>query len=393
MRVALVAGESSGDTLGAAFIEALRQRVPQLECVGVAGPKMQAAGCVPWAQAEELAVMGLAEVLRHLPRLLRLRRLLVERIVAAKPDVFIGIDAPEFNLGLAKQLHRRGLRTVQYVSPQVWAWRQSRVRQIAANCDLVLCLLPFETEFYAAHQVRAEFVGHPLADQIPLQPDRVAARAALGIDASATLVAILPGSRLGEVARLGADFAATVAWLQRERPQWRFVAPMATPEVRKVFARVCDAQFAASCAGGTMGAAATVQLLDGQAQRALAAADLALVASGTATLEALLSKCPMVVAYRLAASTAFILRRLGMVKVPYFSQPNLLLGERRIPEFFQEQVTPAALGGALLREYEDAPRRIELLQRFIGVHQLLRRDGAARAAEAVLQLTNKRVAP
>ena len=378
MRVALVAGESSGDTLGAALIEALRQRVPQLECVGVAGPKMQAALCVPWAQAEELAVMGLAEVLRHLPRLLRLRRLLVERIVAAQPDVFIGIDAPEFNLGLAKQLHRRGIRTVQYVSPQVWAWRQSRVRHIAANCDLVLCLLPFETEFYAAHQVRAVFVGHPLADQIPLQPDKAAARAALGLDVNATVVAILPGSRLGEVARLGADFAATAAWLQRERPQWRCIAPMASSAVRAIFHRQC---------------VAPIQLLDGQAQRALAAADVALVASGTATLEALLSKCPMVVAYRLAPSTAFVLRRLGMVKVPYFSQPNLLLGERRVPEFFQEQVTPEALGNALLREYEDAPRRMDLLQRFVGVHQQLRRDGAARAADAVLQLINQRASP
>src|ERR1700691_253970 len=227
LRIGFVAGESSGDQLGAALIDALRARVPRLECFGVAGPRMIAAGCEAWASAEELAVMGLTEVLRHLPRLLRLRRTLVARFVAARPQVFVGIDAPEVNLGLAARLKARGLLTVQYVSPQVWAWRQGRVRTIGRACDLVLCLLPFETKFYSSHGVHAVFVGHPLADQIALEPDREAARRALKIAPEATLIAILPGSRVAEVARLGADFAGAAAWIAKERPGVQFIAPMA----------------------------------------------------------------------------------------------------------------------------------------------------------------------
>jgi lipid-A-disaccharide synthase len=206
LAVGIVAGESSGDQLGAALIAALRERVPNVRCFGVAGPKMIAAGCESWAAADELAVMGLTEVLRHLPRLLRLRASLLKRFAADRPHVFVGIDAPEFNLGLAKRLKQRGVRTVQYVSPQVWAWRQGRVRTIGRACDLVLCLLPFETEFYARHGVRAVFVGHPLADQIPLEVDCLAARRALGIDTAATVIALLPGSRMGEVQRIWEDF-------------------------------------------------------------------------------------------------------------------------------------------------------------------------------------------
>ena len=228
LRVGIVAGEASGDQLGAALIAALRARVPQLHCFGVAGPKMIAAGCEAWAPAEELAVMGLAEVLRHLPRLLSLRAELARRFCAAPPDVFVGIDAPEFNLALARRLKHAGVRTVQYVSPQVWAWRQGRVRSIGAACDLVLCLLPFETAFYARHGVPALFVGHPLADQIPLEPDRAGARRALALDAAAPLVALLPGSRVGEVARLAAPFAAAARHIDQRRPGWQFMAPMAS---------------------------------------------------------------------------------------------------------------------------------------------------------------------
>ena len=235
LRVGIVAGESSGDQLGAALIAALRERVPDLQCFGVAGPKMIAAGCEAWAGAEELAVMGLAEVVRHLPRLLRLRASLAARFLASRPDVFVGVDAPEFNLGLAKRLHARGLRTVQYVSPQVWAWRQGRVRNIGRACDLVLCLLPFETAFYSSHGVPAVFVGHPLADQIPLEVDRQGARAALGLKTSATIVALLPGSRVGEVERLGTDFLQAAAWLAERRPDLEFIAPMATARARELF--------------------------------------------------------------------------------------------------------------------------------------------------------------
>lgn len=380
---ALVAGEASGDALGAALIGALRGQWPDARFCGVAGPRMRAAGCEAWADAEELAVMGLAEILRHLPRLLRLRRELEARLLQARPAVFIGIDAPEFNLRLERRLKAQGLRTVQYVSPQVWAWRQGRVRTMHESCDLVLCLLPFETEFYAQHGVRAEFVGHPLADQVPLEVDRAAARAALGFAATDTVVALLPGSRVGEVARLAPDFIAAAGWLAAQRPGVRFVAPMATPRVRAAFEQVMRRQ------------TSLPQLLvtDGQAQRALIAADAVLVTSGTATLETLLCRRPMVVAYRLAPLTAFLLQRFGLVKVQHFSQPNLLLGRGAVPEFFQNAVTPAALGGALLQQLEDSPARRALLVDFERVHRQLRAGGAAAAAQAIATLLRAGATP
>jgi lipid-A-disaccharide synthase len=374
LRVAIVAGEHSGDQLGAALIAALRARVPALHCFGVAGPKMRAAGCEAWAASEELSVMGLAEVLEHLPRLLRLRAALTRRLRAARPDVFIGIDAPEFNLRLARRLKEGGIRTVQYVSPQVWAWRQGRVRTIGAACDLVLCLLPFETEFYARHGVPAVFVGHPLADEIPLEPDREGARRVLGIDAATPLIALLPGSRIAEVSRLAAPFAAAAARIVARAPSSQFVSAMASPAVREVFVKEM----------AQVPGAPAIRLLDGEAQRALAACDAAIVASGTATLETMLSGRPMVVAYRVSPLTAFLLRSLGLVKVRYFSQPNLLAGRRLVPEFFQEEVSGAALGDALLGELADRDHVRELLEEFARQHRALRCGAAARAAQAVL---------
>lgn len=375
LRIGVVAGETSGDQLGAALIGALRERAPGAEIRGVCGPLMRAAGCEPLADAHELAVMGLVEVVSHLPRLLRLRRRLRKEFLAWRPDVFIGIDAPEFNLGLASKLHQAGLTTVQYVSPQVWAWREGRVRGIARACDLVLCLLPFEPAFYAHHAVPARFVGHPLADQIPLDFDRSAVRSELGIPTAATVVALLPGSRRGEVARLGPDFIAAAAQLARTAPGVVFVAPMASSEVRALFAEQC----AASAFSG-------VRLLDGQARTALQAADAALVASGTASLEALLCRCPMVIAYRLSGMTAFLLRALRMVRLKYFALPNLLAGEPLVPEFFQEAVTGAQLAAALQRQLRDTEHRRMLEARFRSIHVTLRQDGAARAADAVLEL-------
>jgi lipid-A-disaccharide synthase len=377
LRIAVVAGETSGDQLGAALLAALRLRAPDLQVRGVCGPLMRAAGCEPIADAHELAVMGLVEVLAHLPRLLRLRRRLRREILAWKPDVFIGIDAPEFNLGLAAQLHAAGLRTVQYVSPQVWAWRERRVRAIARACDLVLCLLPFEPAFYARYAVRARFVGHPLADQIPLEGERAAARSALGLTAGATVVALLPGSRRGEVTRLGAHFTAAAAILAAAMPGIEFLAPMASPELRELFERDC----AAARAGG-----ARIRVLDGQARVALQAADAALVASGTASLEALLCRCPMVVAYRLNAATVFVLLGLRIVRLRHFSLPNLLAGEALVPELFQRAATGARLAEALQAQLQGGERRAALLDRFRDIHLRLRLDGAARAADAVLEL-------
>ena len=374
LRVGIVAGESSGDQLGAALITAMRARVPDVQFFGMAGPKMIAAGCDAWAASEEIAVMGLAEVLPHLPRLIRLRSSLVARFRAARPHVFVGIDSPAFNLGLAKKLRSADCKTVQYVAPQVWAWRQGRVRGIGRACDLVLCLLPFETSFYERHGVPAVFVGHPLADQIPLDVDREGARRALDLPLDTTIVALLPGSRLGEVERLGNDFLAAAAWIAERRPEMRFVAAMASTRVRQAFERKM----------AEVPNVPQISIFDGQAQPVLAAADAVIVASGTASLETLLSRRPMVVAYRFAAITAFVLRALGLVKVPFFSQPNLLVGRRLVPELLQEQVTGASLGAALLGVIDDREFLSELQREFRTLHETLRRGGADRAASAIL---------
>jgi lipid-A-disaccharide synthase len=374
--IGLVAGESSGDTLGAALLTALRARVGAVRAFGIAGPKMRAAGCEAWADSHELAVMGLIEPLVHLPRLFALRRRLVRQFRAARPRVFVGIDAPAFNIGLEAQLRAQGIPTVQYVSPQVWAWRQGRVRSIAAACDLVLCLFPFETDFYQQRGVRAEFVGHPLADQIPLTTDRAAARATLGLPTAATIIALLPGSRVGEVQRLGEDFLRAAQWLQQQRGGVSFIAPMASPRVREVF----------SAQREQVAPTLTVQMFDGQAQQALIAADAVLVASGTATLETLLTRRPMVVAYRFSAVTAFLLRRLGLVKVQHFSQPNLLTGQSLVPEFLQEAVNGADLGRALLQQLADTDGRGRLEAEFLKVHERLRVGAADRAAQAILDM-------
>ncbi|HZF25502.1 MAG TPA: lipid-A-disaccharide synthase [Steroidobacteraceae bacterium] len=375
MRFALVAGEASGDQLGAALMRSLRERDPSARFFGVAGPKMQSEGCEAWALSEELAVMGLFEVLSHLPRLARLRADLRKRLRTERPDVFIGIDAPEFNLGLARDLRGAGLRTVQYVSPQVWAWRQGRVRSIGAAVDLVLCLLPFEEQFYARAGIRAEFVGHPLADLIPEDSDRGAARRQLGLQDRLT-VAVLPGSRVGEASHLGDDFAGAIRWLRERRPSLQFVAPMANQAVRLIFSRALERN----------AAGVEVRLLDGQSHVALAAADVVLVASGTATLETLLTRRPMVVAYRLGALTAWLLRTFNLMKAPYFSQPNLLAGKRIVPELFQEQVTPETLGTELLRELDDPAVRERQERVFGDIHRRLKRNASDRAAQAILGL-------
>jgi lipid-A-disaccharide synthase len=374
LRIGIVAGESSGDLLGAALITAMRARVPNVEFFGMAGPRMIAAGCDAWAHSEEIAVMGFAEVLPHLPRLLRLRSSLIARFRAARPHVFIGIDSPAFNLGLAKQLRSADCKTVQYVAPQVWAWRPGRVKGIRKACDLVLCLLPFETDFFERHGVAAVFVGHPLADQIPLEVDRGAARGLLGLDPTATVLAVLPGSRLGEIERLGTDFVGAAAYIAARRPDIQFVAPMASARIRQAFEKKIS----------EVPNAPEIRRFDGHSQQVLAAADAVIVASGTASLETLLSRRPMVVAYRFAALTAFLLRALGMVKVQYFSQPNLLLGRGLVPELLQEQVSAEALGSALLRVLDDRELLEQMQTEFRKVHETLRRGGADLAATAIL---------
>jgi len=374
-RIAIVVGEQSGDNLGVALMAALRQRLPEATFFGIAGPRMTAAGCEAWVPAESLAVMGLFEVLPHLWRLLRIRSQLVKRLLADPPDVYIGIDAKEFNLSVERKLKAAGIRTVQYVSPQVWAWRQGRVKKIAGAVDLMLCLLPFEKQFYDRHGVQARFVGHPLADQIPLQPDRAAARAVVNVPNDALVLAVLPGSRQGEVTRLAQDFSNTLVWLRQQRPNIQVLAPMANAKAREVFQQALQ----------QAGVEQHVHLLDGQAQTALIASDVVLLASGTATLETMLCKRPMVVAYRLSKLTTFLLKSLGLVKTRYFSQPNLLADKPMVPEFFNDQVRAEVLGPAILTQL-DRPDRAELDASFMRVHQQLRQNASEQAASAIVEL-------
>jgi lipid-A-disaccharide synthase len=380
LRVGLVAGEASGDTLGADLIMALRRLAPDAGFFGIAGPKMHSAGCEIWEPAESLAVMGLFEILRDLPRLLRLRARVRTRFLAARPDVFVGIDSPEFNLRLARDLRAAGIPTVQYVSPQVWAWRQGRARTIHQSVDLVLCLLPFEKRFYDEHAVHAEFVGHPLADAIPMNVDRPAARAALGVDPAAQVVALLPGSRRGEVTRMARDFTATARWLASQRPGLQFIAPMASAATREIFAQALERDVP------SLG----VRLIDGQAQTALIAADVVLVASGTASLEAALCKRPMVVIYRSGAMTAWVVKALNLVKSKFFAQPNLLADRRVVGEYFQQQIVPESIGAELLMWLDDAERRSGLEREFSRIHADLRRDAGSRAAQAIVALLKTR---
>lgn len=375
----LVAGEASGDNLGGPLIEALAARAPGSRFYGIAGPRMAAAGCEAWYPVDELSVMGLAEILRDLPRLLRLRRAMIERLTAARPDVYVGIDSPEFNLRVAREMKALGIPAVQYVSPQVWAWRQGRVRTIGQSVDLILCVLPFEVEFYRAHGVHAQFVGHPLADRVPLESDAAAARAALALPTGSPVVALLPGSRMSEATRLGPPFAGTVAWLAGRHPGMRFVAPMANAKVRAEF----------ETALATHAPGVDVRLVDGRTQDCLAASDVVMLASGTATLEAMLVKRPMVVAYRVARLTDWLMRGLGLFKADFFSLPNLLAGRQVVPELFQEDVRPEVLGPAVLAQLERTDRP-QLVSEFASIHQRLRQGASDRAADAILELAAER---
>jgi lipid-A-disaccharide synthase len=341
---------------------------------------MQAAGCESWEPAESLAVMGLFDVLRDLPRLLKLLARIKRMFLTERPDVFIGIDAPDTNLRVARRLHAAGIPTVQYVSPQVWAWRQGRARSIRESVDLVLCLLPFEKRFYDEHGIRAEFVGHPLADAIPENVDRESARRTLGLAAQASVVALLPGSRRGEVARLAADFAATARWLAAQRPDLKFIAPMASAATRQIFSRVLKRD----------APDLEVQLIEGQATTALSAANVVLVASGTASLEAALCKRPMVVVYRLGALTGWMLTHFNFVKTKFFAQPNLLADRRVVGEYFQDQIIPESIGAELLMWLDDTERRSALEREFTRIHSNLRRGAGTRAAQAILELLSTR---
>lgn len=376
LRIGIVANEPSGDRLGAGLIRAIRARCPSVRFEGVAGPQMLAEGCSGLVPMEQLSVMGLVEVARHLPRLLAVRRHLARHFLRNRPLVFIGVDAPDFNLGLEAWLRRAGIKTVHYVSPTVWAWRPGRVKTLRRSVDLLLSLFPFESEFLERHDVPVRYVGHPLAGEIELEPDRQGARHRLGLDQVGSLMALLPGSRASEVRSLSTVFIESARWCLRRRPDLHFVVPLVNTTARGLFEEALRAT----------APDLPLTLVDGNSRDVLAAADLVLTASGTATLEALLYKRPMVVAYRLHPLTYRIAKTFKLLKVPYVAMANLLAGEELAPEFIQDACRPEAIGAALM-EFVDHPRRVaEIQSRYLAMHREMRRDAGDRAAEAVLEL-------
>ena len=377
LRIALCAGEASGDLLGADLVRALRERFPGAEFSGIAGPKMRAAGVTSWWDASELSVMGLAEVLRHLPRLLRLRRDFRQRVLDWKPDVFIGIDAPDFNLGVEKWLKARGVRTVHDVSPSIWAWREERAEKIGESADRVLCLFPMEPPIYAKHRVDARFIGHPLADAMPLQPDRDAARHQLGVTGDGPLLALLPGSRMGEIARMLPTFLETADRVGEQISNLEVLIPAADEHCR----RAIESQLQQ-----TPLVHARARILDGQAQQAMIAGDAVLLASGTAALEAMLAKRPMVIGHRISPTTYRIVKLFGLLKSRFVSLPNVLAGRELVPECLQDDCTPARLSGELLRWLRDPQAFAAVEPEFLRIHQELRRDASRQAADAIAEL-------
>lgn len=382
LTIALVAGEISGDILGAGLIRQLKSHYPNARFIGIAGPKMLAEGCETLVDMEELSVMGLAEVVRHLPRLLKIRKKVIQTMLREKPEVYIGIDAPDFNLDVELKLKANGIKTIHYVSPSVWAWRQNRIHKIAKATHQVLAFLPFEKAFYDKFNVPCRFVGHTMADAIPLKPNRVEACQFLNIDPTQRYLAILVGSRGSEVEFLAEPFLKTALLLKAQFPDLQFLVPLVNEKRRQQFEAI-KAQVAPDL---------TMHLIDGNARQVLMAAQATLLASGTAALEAMLCKSPMVVGYKMKPLTYLLAKRL--VKTAYISLPNLLADEMLVPEMIQENCEPALLAEKLalyLSDEESAVKnRHVLIQRFTDLHQQIQCDADKQAAQAVIDLLEEK---
>lgn len=377
--IGIVAGEASGDLLGSHLVAALRERLPQAEFVGIAGPKMQAAGARTLFPMEKLAVRGYLEVLRSFREILGIRRKLKRYFLDNPPDLFIGVDAPDFNLGLEKCLKAHGIPTIHYVSPSVWAWRRERVKKIARSVTHILALFPFEPEIYRDAGVPVSYVGHPMADEIPARPDRKAMRAQLKLPQEATIIALLPGSRQSELHYMAELFIRTAREIAANSPDVQFLVPLVSRETRQIF------ETALYRLGGDKLA---LTILFGHAHAALTAADVALVASGTATLETALLKRPMVITYKLSRISAYLMRRKGYL--PYVGLPNVMAGRFIVPELLQEDATPENLAQALLNLLRDEQVQAGLLAEFEQMHQVLRQNTAERACEAVMSYLPQR---
>ncbi|MGH8630881.1 MAG: lipid-A-disaccharide synthase [Burkholderiales bacterium] len=378
VRIAMVAGEASGDLLGAHLLQALRARLENLEAFGIGGPRMAAEGFDSWYPLERLAVRGYVEVVRSIPWLVRLRRELKSRLLAHPPDLFVGIDAPDFNLDLEIALRRRRVRTVHYVSPSIWAWRGERIHKIKRAADKVLALFPFEVPIYQKAGVPVDYVGHPLADEFPDVPDRDAARDQLRLRPETTVLTLLPGSRQSEVGQMGELMIETAKLVNAQLPEAHFLVPLVSRETRLIFEGALYRLHAEDL---------PLTILYGHAHDAMIAADAVLVASGTATLEAALLKRPMVITYRMPNASAWIMRRKAYL--PYVGLPNILAGEFVVPELLLDDATPENLAQALANLASDKIVRGRLEQRFGALHRELRQDTAARAAEAILPLLGR----
>jgi len=371
--IGFVAGEASGDLLAAPVISALCARLPGVQCAGIAGERMIAAGATAWWHVRELSVRGYAEVLRELPRLLMLRAALRSRLLAARPAVVVGVDSPDFNLRLEMQVRAAGVPTVHYVSPSIWAWRPKRIEKVRRAAERVLLVFPFEQKIYEEAGIAATYVGHPLASMISPPADTACARARLGLPAADPVIALLPGSRRAEVQYIGPSLVEAAALMLRREPRLRFVLPVAEPRLRALLAP------ALSAAGAS---AERILLFDGRSHDCLEAADGVLVASGTATLEAALFGKPMVIAYRMPATSAWIMRQMGTLA--FVGLPNILAGEALVPELLQHEATPQRLAEALLGMLNDQPRCERLRERFAAMHASLKRDTPRLAAEAIM---------
>lgn len=381
MKIAIVAGEVSGDILGARLIEALKTHYPNASFEGIAGPEMQAQGCDSLFEMDRLSVMGFTEVLGRLRELIGIRKSLLQRWTDTPPDVFIGIDAPDFNIWLEKRLHAQSTPSVHYVSPSIWAWRQSRVKKFVGNLDLMLALFPFEVDFYKQHQVPVAFVGHPLADEIPLQNDKQEACESLGLSPDLFTLAVLPGSRGGEIKRIGPDFLVALKTLHKQHPDWQLVCPLVNDKIAKQF-KTLHAELAPEV---------PVHWISGQSRTVMKASDQILMASGTAVLEGMLVGRPMVAAYRVAAFTGWIIQRLGMIKSPFYTLPNNLSNELLVPELIQQELTEAAVIEAVNTQFnQSVEQKEQCLQRFQEIHKTLKQGASQQAAVAIHQLLEKR---
>ena len=372
LTIALVAGETSGDILGAGLIRALKNQHPNIEFIGIAGPQMQAEGCKAWYEMDELSVMGIVEVLGRLRRILAIRRDITKRLIELKPDIFIGIDAPDFNLSLEGKLKQAGIKTIHYVSPSVWAWKQKRVFKIKRNTNLILAFLPFEKAFYDKFDVPCRFIGHKMADDIPLNPDQKAMRQQLGIPLDCLCLALLPGSRHTEVSLLSEPFLKAAQLLRNRYPNLHIVVPLVNAKRRKEFEQI-KAQIAPNL---------EVQLLDGQAREAMISSNAAILASGTAALECMLAKCPMVVGYKMKAFTFWLAKKI--IKTPYVSLPNILAGKELVPELLQQDCTPENIANHIIPFLEGD--NTEVKNTFLTLHKQIRCNADEQAAQAVLDV-------